>query len=83
MTSKKGAREREREREIDCSEKKTKEENKDNPISSFWLWSNFKHESAWVIDAKDKKLQERQISTTATLRNSVGVDRRGEEAPKN
>jgi len=36
-----------------------------------------------VIDAKDKKHQERQISTTATLRNSVGVDRRVEDAPKN
>jgi hypothetical protein len=35
-----------------------------------------------VIDAKDKKLQERQISTTATLRDSVGIDRRVEEAPK-
>jgi hypothetical protein len=31
MTSKK----EERERESDCSENKTKEENKDNPISSF------------------------------------------------
>jgi hypothetical protein len=36
-----------------------------------------------VIDAKDKKLQERQIATTATLRDSVGIDRRVEEAPKN
>jgi hypothetical protein len=36
-----------------------------------------------VIDEKDKNLQEGQISTTATLRNSVGVDRRVEEAPKN